>query len=343
MTDRKFSGILVLGATGFVGRHLVARLAADGRAPRILVRDPRRAAAVAPHTDGIVVGDLRDPTCLGPALEGVRTIFYLVHSMDVPPGGDFAARDRTVAENVVRAADRASVARIVYVGGLGDESPVRSPHLDSRREVRQILERGRASLTTFRAAIIIGPGSASFEMIVQLVEHLPVLLCPTWIRVRCQPIAIADLVAYLVGSLDVPSTAGRSFDVGGPEVVPYYDLLGRVGRRLGRMSRVIVLPVLSPSLSAHWVGLITSVPSAMARTLVEGMRTEVVCRERTIRSLLPVTETGLDASIDAALVLRPLRPLRGRQILAHLVGPRSPARAVLDLTGSRPEDDALPT
>ncbi len=333
MTGRRFSGILVLGATGFVGRHLVARLAAEGRAPRIVVRDPRRAAGVASHADGVVVGDLRDPMCLGRALGDVRTIFYLVHSMDVPLGADFAARDRTVAENVVRAADRAAVDRIVYVGGLGDESPARSPHLDSRREVRRILEQGRARLTTFRAAIIIGPGSASFEMIVQLVERLPVLLCPTWIRVRCQPIAIADLVSYLVGCLDVPATAGRPFDVGGREVVPYYDLLGRVGTRLGRPSRVIALPVLTPSLSAHWVGLITSVPSAMARTLVEGMRTEVVCRENTIRSLVPVTETPLDSAIDSALALRPLRPLRLRQIVARLAGPRSASRAILDLAG----------
>jgi uncharacterized protein YbjT (DUF2867 family) len=331
MTDRGFSGILVLGATGSVGRHLVARLAAEGRPPRIVVRDRQRAGVVAALADGVVVGDLLDPNCLAAALRGVHTVYYLVHSMDAPTRSDFARRDRKLAENVVRAADRSSVQRIIYVGGLGDESPARSPHLESRREVRRILDQGRASVTTLRAAIIVGPGSASFEMIVQLVEHLPVLLCPTWIRVRCQPIAVADLISYMVGCLDVPATAGRSFDVGGAEVVPYYDLLGRVGRRLGRLSRVVVLPVLTPSLSSHWVGLITSVPSGMARTLVEGMRTEVVCREDAIRSLVPVKETTLDAAIDAALADRPFRPLLARQILARLVGPRSPEHFVVDL------------
>jgi uncharacterized protein YbjT (DUF2867 family) len=331
VTDGKFSGILVLGATGFVGRHLVARLADGGRAPRIAVRDLRRASSVSRYSDGVVVGDLLDPTFLDSALEGVRTVFYLVHSMDAPPGEDFAARDRAVAESVVLATDRAGVERIIYVGGLGDESPARSPHLDSRREVGRILGRGRPSLTTLRAAITIGPGGASFEMVVQLVEHLPVLLCPTWIRTRCQPVGIADLVSYLSGCLDAPATSGRSFDVGGPEVIPYFNLLERIGTRLGRPSRVIVLPVLTPSLSAHWVGLITSVPSGMARTLVEGMRTEVVCRENTIRSLVPVAETTLDQAIDSALAFRPLKPLLARQWVARVLGPRPNESGVWDL------------
>ena len=323
---------LVVGGSGFVGRRLVAGLVAAQRPVLVLSRDPVSARRVLPAGAQIVSGDLLRPETLVDLLSGVRAVFYLVHSMGgagSPEG--FEARDRRAAENLVDAASRAGVERIIYVGGLGDESPFRSPHLDSRREVGRILARGAPKLTTLRAAIVVGAGGSSFEMVVQLVERLPVLLCPSWIRTRCQPIDVRDLVAYLIGCLDAPETAGRTFDVGGPEALPYFELIGRIGRRLGRYSRVIALPILTPGLSSHWVGLITSVPASVARDLVEGMRSEVVCREDSIRALVPVPLHSLDEAIDDALEDRPLHPLPLRQLGAAIFGTPSADRAVVDV------------
>ena len=324
--------VLVVGGSGFVGRRLVTALVAGHRPVRVLARDPGSARAVLPPGTDVVAGDLLRPESLGDSLSGVRTVCYLVHSMGGAGSREgFEARDRRAAENLVDAASRAGVERILYVGGLGDESPLRSPHLDSRREVGRILARGTPKLTTLRAAIVVGAGGSSFEMVVQLVEHLPVLLCPSWIRTRCQPIDVRDLVAYLIGCLDAPETEGHAFDVGGPEVLPYFELVGRIGRRLGRYSRVIALPILTPGLSSHWVGLITDVPSSVARDLVEGMRSEVVCRESSIRALVPVPLHPLDEAIDDALAARPLRPLPLRQLGAAVLGTRSADRAVVDV------------
>ena len=328
--------LLLVGGSGFVGRELARRLVSEGRLVRALARRPEVARQVLPSQVRVIGGDLLEPETLGPAVEGVDAIYYLAHSM--APSGTaegFESRDRRAAQNLVGAATAAGVPRILYVGGLGDESPMRSPHLDSRREVAQLLARGGPKLTALRAAIVVGAGGSSFEMVVQLVERLPVLLCPSWIRTRCQPIDVRDLVAYLAGCLDTPETSGRSFDVGGSEVLPYFDLLGRIGARLGRRSRVVVLPVLTPGLSAHWVGLITDVPSSVARGLVEGMRTEVVCRENAIRSLVPIPLHSLDSALDAALAHRPLRPLALRQLGARVLGTRSETRAVFDLARMR--------
>ena len=323
--------ILVVGGSGFVGRRLVAALVGTDRSVRVLARDPAAARPLLPDRVGVVRGDLLRPETLEAALQGVRTVYYLVHSMGGRgPREGFVAQDRRAATNLVAAASRAGVGRIIYVGGLGGGSTVRSRHLDSRQEVEAILGRGDSKLTALHAAIVIGAGGSSFEMIVQLVERLPVLLCPSWIRTRCQPIDVRDLVAYLVGCLDAAGTVARSFDVGGPEVVPYYTLLNRIGARLGRLSRVLVLPVLTPSLSAHWVGFITDVPAPVARDLVEGMRTEVVCRENAIRQFVPVPLHTLEAAIDDALADRPLRPTRMRRLGARLFGTDSADRAVVD-------------
>ncbi|HTT25627.1 MAG TPA: NAD(P)H-binding protein [Thermoplasmata archaeon] len=335
MTDAPSGGrVLVVGGTGFVGRRLVPVLIRENRSVRVLARRPEAARRLLPPSTEVVPGDLLDPASLGEALEGVEVVYYLVHSMARRDAGeDFAAVDRRAAANLVEAASRSGVRRIIYVGGLGGDAPVRSRHLESRREVGGILAGGRPKLTTFRAAIIVGAGGSSFEMVVQLVEHLPLLLCPSWVRTRCQPIDIRDLVEYLAGCLEVPETIGGSFDVGGPEVLPYYAFLNRIGARLGRLSRIVVLPVLTPRLSAHWVGLITDVPSPVARDLVEGMRTEVVCRENRIRELLPVPLHSLESALDDAFSGRPLRPLWIRRWGALILGTRSAERAVLDVPG----------
>ena len=332
METTRAQHVLVVGATGFVGRALVPALVARGHAVSALVRDPGRGREKLPPEARLIRGDLLDPASLEPAVRGASTVFYLAHSMGA---GDrsvrFEVRDRQAAENLVRSAAAAGVARIIYVGGLGDESAARSPHLESRREVARILASGSPELTTLRAAIVVGAGGSSFEMIVQLVEHLPLMVSPQWIRTRCQPIALEDLVGYLVGCLEAPETAGRSFDVGGPDTLPYSELLHRIGDRLGRRSRILVLPILTPGLSAHWVGLITEVPSSMARDLVEGMRTEVVCRENRIRGVLPRPLLSYDEAVDKALESRPLRPLRLRQLLARWIGTRPGQEAIVDL------------
>ncbi len=330
------AGILVVGATGFVGRALTERLVREGHRVRGLVRAPGRAPPNPPAGTEWAVGDLLEPATLSPALRGIQTVYYLAHAMGSSDRtGAFAVRDRTAATNLLRAADEAGVERIVYVGGLGDEASGRSPHLESRREVARILASGRPRLTTFRAAIVVGAGGASFEMLVQLVERLPAMLCPRWIRTRCQPIALSDLVTYLVRSLALPETIGRTFDVGGPDVLPYYELLNRVGDRLGRRSRLVILPWLTPGLSAHWVGFITDVPANVARFLVEGMATEVVCRENEVRRWIPLKLLSFEEALDRALTHRPLRPLGLRQAVARAVGAKPHLVATVDLTRLR--------
>ena len=310
--------VLVVGATGFVGRKLVQELANGGVPVRALVRDPERARRLLPAGVRLVPGELLAPATLRPALAGVPVAYYLAHSMtSVRPGEDFRARDRIAAEHFVTIAGEMGLERIVYVGGLGDDLPGRSAHLASRQEVGRILERGPAQLTQLRAALVVGEGGSSFEMLVQLVERLPLMVCPTWIGTRCQPIDRDDLVRYLVGCLEESATVGRRFDVGGPGVYRYAELMGIVGDRLGARSRLVVAPVLSPHLSAHWVGLITDVPSDLARDLVEGMRVDVVCRDDRIREILPGPLRSFPAALEAALQRRRPRPRRVRQWLTR--------------------------
>jgi uncharacterized protein YbjT (DUF2867 family) len=234
--------------------------------------------------------------------EGIRVAYYLVHSMGSRP--DFAEADRAAASRFAEETTRAGIERIVYLGGLGEEGSSLSPHLASRREVERVLRRGSVPVTTLRAAIIVGAGGFSFEMLVQLVEKLPVMICPRWVTTRCQPIALEELLRYLLGCADHPGTVGETFDVGGPDVLTYRSMMERVGDRIGRRPLLIVVPVLTPSLSAHWVGFVTELPSDIARPLVEGMRNPVVCRDDRIVRLMPGPRIGFDAALDSALAAR---------------------------------------
>ena len=216
-------------------------------------------------------------------------------------GPDFAEADRLAATRFAAEMARAKVERIVYLGGLGEEGAALSPHLASRREVETVLRRGPVPVTTLRAAIIVGAGGASFEMVVQLVEKLPVMICPRWVVTPCQPIALEELLRYLVGCADRPQVLGKTFDVGGPDILTYRAMMERVGDRIGRRPRLVVVPVLTPSLSSHWVGFITRVPSSIARPLVEGMRNPVVCRDDRIVRLMPGPRIGFDAALEQAL------------------------------------------
>lgn len=289
--------ILITGATGFIGRLLRKRLLDDGYAVRCLVR-----TTAANERDGAetVRGDLLDPTTLGAALAGIDTAYYLVHSMAGGRAG-FERRDRDAAENFVAAADRAGVRRVIYLGGLGETGDALSEHLKSRLEVAEILKTGHFATTFLRAAIIIGAGGASFEMVRSLVERLPLMITPRWVTTRCQPIAVADVIGYLAGCLTDERTRGRTFDIGGPDVLTYKEMMERFARIEGRRLFILPVPVLTPRLSSYWIGFITPVPPSVAMPLIEGLKNEVVCRESAIHDLIPLRPTPYDDAVRIAL------------------------------------------
>ncbi|RLM62685.1 NAD(P)H-binding protein [Halorubrum sp. Atlit-26R] len=297
--------VLVTGATGFVGSRLVPTLRARGHDVVALVRDAD--GYDAPEGVAVVEGDLLEPETLPPAFEldgeAVDAAYYLVHSMDGGPG--YEERDRNCATNFAAAASDAGVDRIVYLGGLGEDREELSEHLRSRREVERILADGDPALTTLRAAIIIGAGSASFEVVAGLARRLPVMVTPKWVDTLCQPIAIADVVAYLAGVLDVPETAGETFEIGGPEVLTYGEILRRTRRQLGGGLRIVRVPVLSPELSARWLRLVTDVNPYLARSLVEGLRNTVIVEDDRIRDLVPVERTPFELAVARALTDSP--------------------------------------
>jgi uncharacterized protein YbjT (DUF2867 family) len=268
--------ILVVGASGYIGGRLVPSLAARGHELVLMSRDSRSLEARFPQAT-VVTADLLDPETLPSALESIDVAYYLAHSMG---SGErrFADRDREAARNFALAAKRAGVSRIVYLGGLGDESTDLSPHLASRHETGAQLAAHGVQVTEFRAAVIIGSGSASFEILRHLTERLPIMITPRWVATRCQPIAIRDVLDYLVGALEHPATTGV-VEVGGPDVLSYGDMMRRYARLRGLRRLMIPVPVLTPRLSSYWVNLISPVPAGIARPLIEGLRNEVVVRD----------------------------------------------------------------
>lgn len=292
--DRK---VLIAGATGFIGRLLTRRLLDEGRAVRCLVRG---AAVGLPAGVEAVQGDLLQPLSLGPVLEGIDSAYYLVHTMSGGRAG-FERRDREAAENFAAAAGQAGVRRVIYLGGLGETGDDLSEHLRSRLEVAGILKKGRFATTFLRAAIIIGAGGAAFEMVRSLVQRLPVMITPRWVTTRCQPIAVDDVIAYLAGCLADERTTGRTFDIGGPEVLTYREMMERFGRIEGRNLLILSVPVLTPKLSSYWVGLITPVSPSVSMPLIEGLKNEVVCRDTAIREFIPLRLTPYDEAVRKAL------------------------------------------
>jgi uncharacterized protein YbjT (DUF2867 family) len=290
--------VLVTGATGFVGGRLLPTLAAAGHECTVLTRNAER-------YDGpparVVEGDLLEPGSFESAFEGCEAAYYLVHSMDAT---DFVARDRRAARNFARAASAADCSRVIYLGGLGRESDALSPHLRSRHEVERLLGAGSYDLTTLRAAVIVGAGGASFEMVRQFITHLPrvfVLPLPTGVRTNCQPIAIDDVVGYLRAVLDAPETREKSFDIGGPEVLTYADFLQRTARAHDRWLSVVGVPWLSERLSARWLARLTDVPETVVAPLMEGLDNTVVVRDGGIDEFVTVEHTPLDAAIERAI------------------------------------------
>jgi uncharacterized protein YbjT (DUF2867 family) len=250
------------------------------------------------------VGDATDECALERVLVGVELAYYLVHSHGT---SDFAERDRVAAATTARAARRAGVGQVVYLGGLSDHSADLSPHLRSRAETASLLASGGVPVTTLRAAMVVGAGSAAFETIVALVDRLPGMICPRWVSTPTQPIALQDVVAYLVAAAGREDMLGQSFDAGGPEVMTYREMIERVARLRRKHPLIVEVPVLTPRLSSYWLSLVTPVQSRVARPLIEGLRNPTVARDGRLRRLVPLRLTGFDDAARAALDERDTR------------------------------------
>ncbi|MDT0318056.1 SDR family oxidoreductase [Streptomyces millisiae] len=307
MSPQRDTRCLVVGATGYVGGRLVPALLAAGHRVRCLVRSPAkpRAHGWAGQVE-VVRGDILDPESVAEATRDVDIAYHLVHS--IGGGADFEERDRRAARIFGERARAAGVRRVVHLSGLtpaGVPERELSPHLRSRAEVGRLLLASGVPTAVLRAAVVIGSGSASFEMLRHLTERLPVMVTPRWVRTRVQPIAIADVVRLLVGCADLPADVNRSFDIGGPDVVTYEEMMRSYARRAGLPRRLILpVPVLTPGLSSLWIGLVTPVPGDLARPLAESLRHEVVCHERDIERYVPPPAggwLGLDLALAAAL------------------------------------------
>lgn len=296
--------IAVTGATGYVGGRLVSELLDQGYRVRCIVREPRKLEQRPwfDHPDiEIVRHDLTHDTGLASHLEGCDGAYYLIHSMEVS-GDQYAQRDRELARCFLDAAESARVGRIIYLGGLGELGSGLSEHLSSRREVEKILASGPIPLTAFRAAMIVGSGSASFEILRYLVERLPIMITPSWVSTESQPIAIADVLHWLVRCLSVPETAGKALEIGGSDVLEYRQLMGIMAEELGLARRLVIpVPLLSPRLSSGWISLITPVSYKIARPLAEGLRNRVVVTDELVQRLMPHEALSCRQAIRDAL------------------------------------------
>ena len=297
--------VAVVGATGYIGGRLVPELLAAGHQVRCLARTPNRLDGYDWRPDvEVAAADVLDRDSLGPALSGIDVVYYLVHAMG--HAKDFEHADRIGAENLRVAAQEAGVARIIYLGGLGDDTADLSPHLASRHEVGRVLADGPVAVTELRAAVIIGSGSASFEMLRHLAEVLPAMICPRWVsKTRCQPIAIADVLHYLVAVLDHPETVGEILEIGGPDALTYREMMDRYAAVAGLKRRLILpVPLLTPRLSSHWINLVTPLPYGLARPLVDSLIADVVVGpERDIRRYVDHEPLTLDEAIGRALAV----------------------------------------
>jgi uncharacterized protein YbjT (DUF2867 family) len=303
--------VLVTGVTGYLGSRLVPRLVDDGHRVRVLTRNAVKVAPRAWHDSvEVVEGDASSTAVLDQALDGVDAAYYLLHSMDGRPG--FADRDRGLATCFAGAAQRAGTRRIVYMSGLHPDGPDLSEHLASRVEVGEILMRSGVPTAVLQAAVVVGSGSASFEMLRHLTRRLPAMLTPKWLDNRIQPIAVRDVLHYLAAALDAPAETNRTFDIGGPDVLTYREMIERYARIAGLRRRLIVtVPVLTPRLASLWVGLVTPVPAGIARPLVGSLVHDVVCAERDLEDLVgppPGGALGYDDAVRAAVVVEPEGP-----------------------------------
>ncbi|HEY3871113.1 MAG TPA: NAD(P)H-binding protein [Actinocrinis sp.] len=295
---------LVTGASGYVGGRLVPELLEAGLRVRCMTRSRDRLRDQ-PWTDQVEIAeaDARDDEAIRAALDGVDTAYYLIHSMS--GGSRFEQQDIAAATTFARTAAQVRLGRAVYLGGLAASGCDLSPHMRSREEVGRILAESGVPVVILRAAVILGSGSASFEMLRYLTERLPAMVTPKWVANRVQPIAIRDVLRYLVACARLPQEVSGAFDIGGPDVLTYREMMDRYARVAGLGRRLIVpVPVLTPALSSHWVGLVTPVPAALARPLIESLRHDAVCSEREITRHIPDPPQGplgFDEAVGLAL------------------------------------------
>ncbi len=293
--------VLVTGATGYIGGRLAPALIENGYQVRCLVRDPSRlhGRSWIGKAD-IVKGDVLSPETLGDAMQGVEVAYYLVHSMS--GGKGFRERDLIAARNFSAAAQQAGVKRIIYLGGLGDPQTDLSAHLRSRQQTGEALRESDVPVTEFRAGVIVGTGSISFEMIRYLTERLPVMVCPRWVYTRTQPIAIQDMLDYLIAALETPESIGKIIEIGGSDVVTYAEMMTGYARARGLKRWLVPVPVLTPRLSSYWVHLVTPIPAAIAQPLIAGLHNEVVVRDHSARCIFPTIQPiTYQEAVQAAL------------------------------------------
>jgi uncharacterized protein YbjT (DUF2867 family) len=296
--SRRSGLILVTGGTGYIGGRLLKALEAGRRPVRCLARRPDfLQARVGPGTE-VVAGDCLDRSTLRSAMAGVHTAYYLVHSMG--SAGKFEEQDRIAAQNFAEAARESGVQRIIYLGGLGEVSPSLSSHLRSRQEVGQLLRQSGLPVIEFRASIVIGSGSLSFEMIRALVQRLPVMICPRWVSVKAQPIAIEDVVEYLAQALDLPLDGNRVFEIGGADQVSYGDIMREYAKQSGLRRVMISVPVLTPRLSSLWLGLVTPIYARVGRKLIDSLRNPTLVKNPSALETFPIRPRGLREAIERA-------------------------------------------
>ncbi len=292
--------ILLTGATGYVGGQLLSLLENEPVVVRCLARNPDKLRSSITETTQIVQGDVLDRSSLRTALEGVQTAYYLVHLMS--GSQDFEEEDRQAAINFAAAAQESGVQRIIYLGGLGDDADPRlSPHLRSRHEVGEILRNSGVEIIELRAGMVIGAGSLSFQLMKSLTDRLPVMLCPAWLTTLTQPIAVHDVLSYLLSAKDLPRGESRIFEVGSPDVVTYGDLIREYAGQQGLRRWLIFVPVLTPYLSGLWLAIVTPATYEVGRHLIEGLKNPTVLRSSQALEVFPIRPMGVAEAIRLAI------------------------------------------
>lgn len=300
--------VLVTGATGFIGSRIVKRLLADGEYNvRCMTRNPDSIFDLFNLSGDIIEVAKTDASNyleLVEALKGVDVAFYLIHSMEgsSKKWKEFSKRDRIAAENFAKAASQTNTKRIIYLSGLIDaEHKDLSEHMQSRKEVGDILRTSKAEVTIFRAAVILGQGGGSFQMLQYLVERLPIMVCPKWVLTKSQPISVDDVVTYLIKSIEIKDTANQDYDIGGPEILSYIDMMKRYSNILKKSLKIVIIPFLTPRLSSYWVDLITPVKASLARPLIDSLKHEAIVHEDKIQNLIPIRLKNFEESIRIAM------------------------------------------